>query len=60
MWTLVTSQALATLSVDFPRHVSPLLVGLASVGWCAAGMLVFAALQHFLTQKNELRVSGCA
>jgi len=44
---------LATAIVDFTNELSPLLVGLGSVVWLSAGMIVFATLQHFAMQNTE-------
>jgi threonine/homoserine/homoserine lactone efflux protein len=55
MWTFITQPALATAVVDFTNDFSPLLVGLVSVVWFSAAMLVWCALQSFLTQKPQPR-----
>jgi hypothetical protein len=38
---------LATAVLDFTDALSPLLVGLLGVMWFSAGMLIWAAAQHF-------------
>ena len=53
MWTFITQPGLATTIVDFTNELSPLLVGLGSVVWLSAGMIVFAALQHVAVQNTK-------
>ena len=53
MWTFITQPGLATTIVDFTNALSPLLVGLESVVWLSAGMIVFAALQHIAVQNTK-------
>ena len=53
MWTFITQLGLATTIVDFTNALSPLLVGLESVVWLSAGMIVFAALQHVAVQNTK-------
>ncbi|HJY84597.1 MAG TPA: hypothetical protein VKK81_26380 [Candidatus Binatia bacterium] len=53
MWTFVMQPELATAIVDFTNELSPLLVGLGSVVWLSAGMIVFATLQHFAIQNTK-------
>ena len=53
MWTFVMQPGLATTIVDFTHELSPLLVGLGSMVWLSAGMIVLAALQHFAMQNTK-------
>ena len=53
MWTFITQPGLATTIVDFTHELSPLLVGLGSMVWLSAGMIVFAALQHDAMQNTK-------
>jgi hypothetical protein len=53
MWTFITQPGLATTIVDFTHELSQLLVGLGSMVWLSAGMIVFAALRHIAMQNTK-------
>jgi hypothetical protein len=51
MWNSILQSSTATAIVDVTNELSPLLIGLVSILWLAAGMLAWSTLHHYLTQK---------
>jgi hypothetical protein len=57
MWP--TQPGLASAVIDCTRELSPVIVGLLSLAGLSAGMLVFAAIRHHLSQRTP-PVAGTA
>ena len=53
MWDTILQPGLASAVLDFTNDLSLLLVGLLSVIWLSAGVLIFMAVQHYLSQKTQ-------
>lgn len=54
MWTLMTQPGLATAVVDFTHDLSLLTIRLLGLVGLSAGMILFAAIRHSLSQQIEL------
>jgi hypothetical protein len=51
MWNFGHVQSgLATAVLDFTKELSPLGVGLVGAVWLSVGLIVFLAVQHYLSQ----------
>ncbi len=53
MWNFITQPGLASAVVDFTSDLSPVIVGLLSLVGLSAGMIVFAAIRHHLSQSTK-------
>ena len=52
MWSFINQVGLATGSLDFTNDLSLLLIGLVSVVWLCAGMIVWMAISHSLSRAR--------
>lgn len=53
MWDFIGQSGVASTVVDFTDELSLLLIGLVSLVWLSAGMIVCAAVRHYLSQKKK-------
>ena len=53
MWNFISSTGLATSVLDFTTDFSPLLMGLVGVVWLSAGLIIGAAIHHYLFRQPE-------
>jgi len=51
MLHFIPQSGIASTVVDFTREFSPLLVGLVSLLWVSVGVIVYLAIQDYLSQK---------
>jgi hypothetical protein len=59
MWDFSHVQSgLATAVLDFTRELSPLGVGLVGAVWLSVGLIVFLAVQHYLSQAARSPVDA--
>jgi hypothetical protein len=56
MWSFISQSELATAVLDFTNDLAPLLVGLLGVVWLSSGMIVWAAIHHYLSRTPETGV----
>jgi len=52
MWPVIAQSGLTSAGVDFTESLSLLVAGLVGVVWLSAGLIVFLALQHFVSQTR--------
>jgi len=53
MWDIIPQSGLATTVVDFTDELSLLTVGLVSLVWFAAAMIVLAAIRDSWSKKPQ-------
>jgi ABC-type nickel/cobalt efflux system permease component RcnA len=54
MWSIMPQlSGLATTVLDFTNDLSLLIVGLISLMWLSAGMIVVITVQHYLSRRAK-------
>ena len=56
MWSFSIQPGLATAIADFTNALSLLTFGLVGLMGLSAGMIVFAAMRHYLSEKTQTAI----
>lgn len=53
MWSFMIQPGLAIATVDLTNDLPLLIAGLVGVVWLSTGMIAFAAIRHYLSQRTK-------